>query len=108
MEQLDGNRRQYPRVKAPIFFSPLDVYAPKKQVFDIGLGGVKIQSDHQVRVGERLSIDLHLPDESSLRCHAKVMWLESTANNGHSAFNMGLQFVEVTQQDLKRLASIID
>ena len=107
MVQLNRNRRQFPRVKAPVYFSPTDDYAPKKQVFDIGLGGVKIQSDYRLQVGERLNIDLHLPDESSLRCHAKVMWLESTANNGHSSFNMGLQFVEVTQEDLQRLAAII-
>ena len=108
MEQLDNNRRQFTRVKAPVYFSSKNVYAPKKQVFDIGLGGVKVQSDHPVHVGERLNIELHLPDESSLNCYAKVMWLESTRQDNSPSFNMGLQFIEVTHQDLQRLASIIE
>lgn len=103
---LNQNRRQYPRINSPIYCRPARFTSPRSPLVNIGLGGIRVYSDKKHKVGERLEIELFLPDNTSMTCNVKVVWLNpqevSTAR-----YDVGLQFLGVERHDLQRLAGIL-
>ncbi|MFO0726684.1 MAG: PilZ domain-containing protein [Myxococcota bacterium] len=102
------NRRQFPRVKAPIYFKNTRLFSPKLPVVDIGLGGMRVYSDEQFRVGEVLDIELYLPSDQALQCTVRVAWLALLGEDGPAAFDVGLQIVEVKGNKLHLLAQVLE
>jgi hypothetical protein len=103
-------RRQFPRLKAPVLCRPtgliLRLLQPR-QTIDISLGGVRIFSDDPVNVGTRLSLELFLPDESTLDCKAEVVWVEELPPGEPARFDVGLRFTELHDADKARLGQVI-
>jgi hypothetical protein len=78
-----------------------------RQTIDISLGGVRIYSDDPVNVGTRLSLELFLPDESTLDCKAEVVWVEELASGQPARFDVGLRFTELHETDKTRLVEVL-
>lgn len=100
------NRRQYPRLNAPIYCRPARLTSPRSPLVNIGLGGIRVYSDKTFKVGERLEIELFLPDNASMTCNVKVVWL-NPLDGSTAKYDVGLQFLEVESNDLRRLAGIL-
>jgi Tfp pilus assembly protein PilZ len=101
------NRRGYKRVKAPILCRPARL-SLKVAPVDVGLGGLRVYTDEAFKVGERLEIELFLPDESTLVCVAKVAWVKELEATAAAKFDLGLQFLEVPDDARARLAAVLD
>lgn len=102
------NRRQFPRIKAPIYFKNTRLFSPKIPVVDIGLGGMRVYSDEAFRVGEVVDIELYLPSNQTLQCTVRVVWLALLGEDAPAEFDIGLQIVEVKGNKLHLLAQILD
>lgn len=103
---LDQNKRQYPRINLPIYCRPAHLTSSRTPLVNIGLGGIRVYSDKSFKIGERLEIELFLPDSTSLTCNVKVVWLNSI-DGSTAKYDVGLQFLEVESTDLRRLAAML-
>ena len=100
-------RRQFPRVRAPIFCRPTGMRLHRGgETQDIGLGGARVFADEAVRPGTPLELELLLP-EGSIVCKAVVAWIEPLPAGAPARFDIGLRFTEVSDGDQARLASVL-
>ncbi len=100
-------RRRYPRVSLPIYCRPAHLSETPRKLLDIGLGGVRVYSDVNINIDERLSLDLYLPDDSTIHCLVRVAWVRPTTADAPARYEVGLQFIEVDKNDLQKLATIL-
>lgn len=104
----DDERRQFPRVKAPVYCRPARRRLPRRQVLDVGLGGLRVFSDEPFDIGARFEIELFFPDASSLTCLAEVVWIRKLTGDQPAPYDIGLQFLDVPPAGRQRLAEVLD
>ncbi len=105
----DPDRRRYRRVKAPIFIRPMGPLARSltREIGDISLGGLRAYSDDQRRPGERLELELLLPDGGSATLIAEVVWVQILPEGSAARFDVGLRYLELDPRDLQRIAQVL-
>ncbi len=99
MADNTDERRKYPRLNAPLYFRPARRRLPRRQVIDVGIGGIRVYSDEALSIGARFEIELFMPDQTSLTCLTEVMWVRSIEG--------GLQFLDVPPEALEQLRSLL-
>ena len=101
-------RRRYPRLQAPVYWRPVGPLAAKGgQPVDLGLGGVRVYSDDPMQPGHRLEVELQLPDASTLTLLSEVVWLQELPEEAPASFDIGLQFLDLTPEDVEALESVM-
>ena len=103
------NRRRYPRIPALIHCRPAgaEFFAPHLEPIDIGLGGVRIHSHEEYRVGEILRLDLFFPRAAPVVFATEIMWIEPLGKGSPKRFDVGLAFVELNPGALRLLLSAL-
>ena len=110
----DEERRKYPRLKAPVFYRPTGLALlralrrGKERTLDISLGGVRIYSDDALDPGERLELDLFLPDDTTLSAKGEVMWVSELPGGSPARFDVGVRFEQMDEHDRSRLAEVLE
>jgi hypothetical protein len=113
MADVQAERRKYKRLNAPVFCRPLGRHtsASKERealdVQDISMGGVRVYSDDRHAVGERLELELWLPDGEGITLDTTVVWVENLPGAEPARFEIGLKFVDVAAADLERLSGVL-
>jgi Tfp pilus assembly protein PilZ len=79
----------------------------KRNTQDISLGGARVFSDDEFPVGSKLDLDVLLPDGSTVRCWARVVWLTPLGPQAAARFDVGLTFVDMAVSDVQRLATVL-
>ena len=64
-------------------------------------------SDEEFPVGGRLDLDVLLPDGTSVRCWAEVVWRVDLDSNATAKFDIGLRFTDLAPADVQRLAAVL-
>lgn len=105
---MEINRRKYPRLNAPIFYRAASIFSPRKPVMNIGLGGIRVYSDEEIKIGKRLELELFLPDNESIVCTARVVWQKPLPEGAGAKQEIGLEFLEIQADALSRLAKVLD
>ncbi len=101
-------RRKFPRLNAPLYFRPARRRLPRRQVVDVGLGGMRVYSDEPLSLGARFEIELFLPDRTSVDCLTEVVWVKPIAGGKPANFDIGLQFLDVPPEALEQLRGLLD
>lgn len=102
-------RRRYPRLRAPIYCRPVGPLAGRGGLLvDVGLGGVRVYSDAPMEPGHRIEVELRLPDESKLTFLTEVVWLQELPADAPASFDVGLQFLDLTPEDIEALEVVLD
>jgi hypothetical protein len=103
------DRRRYPRVHADILCRPAHgpLFHHKRNTQDISLGGARVFSDDEYGLGTRLDLDVLMPDGSSVRCWAEVVWLTDLGPSGQARFDIGLKFTDMAPADVQRLSTVL-
>jgi len=104
----EENRRKYPRFNAPICYRSASLFSARKPLINISLGGIRIYSDNEFKIGKRLEIELLLPDDTVLRCITKVVWQNLLPEGSAGRYETGLQFLDVPADGLQHLAKILE
>lgn len=107
MADNTDERRKYPRLNAPLYFRPARRRLPRRQVIDVGIGGIRVYSDEALSIGARFEIELFMPDQTSLACLTEVMWVRSIEGGQPAAYDIGLQFLDVPPEALEQLRSLL-
>jgi hypothetical protein len=79
----------------------------RRRATDISLGGVRVYADEAPATGDRLELELFLPDESALICTVEVVWIEPLPDGAPARFDIGARFVKLTAEDQSRLATVL-
>jgi c-di-GMP-binding flagellar brake protein YcgR len=68
----------------------------RRQVVDVGLGGMRVYSDDAYALGDKLEIDLLGADgEDFVTCLTEVVWLREIAGGQPARYDVGLRFLEI-------------
>jgi c-di-GMP-binding flagellar brake protein YcgR len=113
MADVQNERRKYKRLNAPMYCRPLGRAIAGAQetarldVQDISLGGVRVYTDDRHSPGDRLELELWLPDGESVTLDTTVRWVDALENQSPARFEVGLEFVDVAKADLERLEAVL-
>lgn len=79
----------------------------KRNTQDISLAGMRVFTDERFALGDRLDLDVLLPDGVSVRCWAMVVWLAELGPEAPAKFDVGLKFTDMAGSDIQRLAAVL-
>ncbi len=96
--------RRYPRIKAPIKYRPARDLSQRRPVIDVGMGGLRVHSDHLFEAGSMWDIDVLRTDGSGIICTVRVVWSRPDPPHG---YEIGLEFVELPAQAEDFFANIL-
>ncbi len=102
--------RQFPRLKAPACCRALGSWTtgPRRELVDLSEYGVCVHSDVARPPGERLEIEILLPDGSSVVLASMVAWSKRLHEGAVAAFDIGLCFIDPPAAARERLAEVLD
>ncbi len=102
-------RRKFRRIKAPLYCRPagMKFLARQREPVDVSLGGVRIYSDEQLRVGELLKMEFFLPDVEPVTYTADVVWVDPLTEGGPARYDVGLKFIQLDPGALALLAKVL-
>jgi Tfp pilus assembly protein PilZ len=101
------NRRQYPRYNSPICYRSASLFSARKPLVNISLGGIRIYSDEEFKIGRRLELELILPNDTILTCTAKVVWQSPLPEHSAAKYDTGLQFLDISDEHLRHLSQMM-
>ena len=105
---MPDDRRKFPRLQAPVFSRPTGKpFFGRRRALDVSSGGMRIYADEVYTVGDRLELDLFLPDHTELTCRVEVVWVEALAADAPARFDIGVKFVEPSEVDRQRLSAAL-
>ncbi len=104
----EEDRRKYPRLNVPILYRAASFFSRREPVINIGLGGIKVYSDEGLKIGKRLELELFLPDKTSMVCTSRVVWQNLLPEGAVAKYEIGLEFLEMSPDDLQCLAKVLD
>ncbi|MCC6809791.1 MAG: PilZ domain-containing protein [Deltaproteobacteria bacterium] len=114
------NRRRYRRLSAPVYCRPAGLGIreriaavmaggdARRVVQNISTGGVRIYTDDRYKVGDRLELEVLLPDKTWIVVEAQVVWLSAIASGEPAKFDVGLEFSKIAAADAEKLAALIE
>ncbi len=102
------DRRKFRRVNAPVFCRPLGhpLFGRRKAV-DVSMGGLRLYADDPPAVGDRLELELFLPDQSELVCTVEVVWVDDLPEGSPARHDVGVKFISIRPEDSERLQSVL-
>ncbi len=101
-----NNRRQHPRVPtSTIGYRPARA-SRFERVVDISAGGMRVLAPECLEAGERLPLELRMPDGASIELWAEVAWTDSRLGELPPGCECGLRFTDIPDHHRRRLASI--
>ena len=110
--ESEADKRRYPRVKArvlhsqPRFYGPPRLLGQKRPISNISPGGVRIYSDEPLKEGKGIQIELDLPSGRSVKATARVVWIEELPPGSEGRFDVGLEFLVISNEAFNELQSI--
>ena len=89
----DADRRKYRRIHAALYCRPagIEFINRQREPVDVSLGGVRIYSDDELRIGELLKMEFFLADVPPVTYTAEVKWIERLPDGAPARFDVGLE-----------------
>ena len=106
-EGITLQRRQSPRLAASIPFSFTVIEAEERSLIgeqaetrtqDISLGGMKFETNLPLKVGDKLALELSLPEQTSAKASGWVARTEA-AEGGEGGQALGVKFLQLEARD---------
>jgi uncharacterized protein (TIGR02266 family) len=101
-------RAHYPRLRAPVYWRPAGLpFFRRRRTSTQDLGGALVCLDETLEEGDRLEIEVFLPDRSSVVCKAEVAWVDRLPAGALARFEVGLRFTVIAPDDRERLSAVL-
>lgn len=102
------NRRSFPRVNAPVFCRPVGKpLFGRRQVADASLGGLRLYADEPPNPGDRLELELFLPEGQEVTCTVEVVWVDDLPEGSPARHDVGVKFVNIAEKDRQHLSAVL-
>jgi hypothetical protein len=103
------DRREFPRVNAPVFCRPTGTpFFGRRKAVDVSLGGLRIYADDAPKTGDRLELELFLPDQTEVICTVEVVWVDDLPEGSPARYDVGAKFVTIATGDRERLQAVLE
>src|SRR5580700_3476368 len=104
-----AERRQYRRIRAALYCRPagMQFLARMREPVDISLGGLRIFSDEERKIGELLKLEFFLPDVQPVTYTAEVVWVDPLEEGAPARFDVGLKFIQLEPEAIKVLLQVV-
>jgi hypothetical protein len=106
-ERKSLERNAYPRLQAPVYFTPASRWPARNRPAPSSLGGFCIFTDDPPEQGVPLHIEIFLLDGSSVACRVQVAWVEAVGDGGPARYDVGLAFTAIQPGDRERLSPVL-
>ena len=105
-----SDRREFPRLKAHVLCRPTGARLLRREepAQDISLGGLRVYSDDEAKVGDALELELLLQSGESIECRSEVAWIEALPPSAPARFDVGLRFTNLSAAARATLQSMFD
>ena len=96
-------------MRAAVYCRPAGVefLARQREPVDISLGGVRIFSDDELKVGKLLKMEFFLADVPPVTYTAEVVWIERLPAGAPARFDVGLKFIQLEPDALQLLTKVL-
>jgi PilZ domain len=102
------DRREFPRINAPVFCRPTGTpFFGRRKAVDVSLGGLRVYADEAPQAGDRLELELFLPDQSEVTCTVEVVWVDPLPEGSPARFDVGAKFVSIGAAERERLQAVL-
>ncbi len=95
----EQDRRRFPRVNAPIYFSYSSRFSPSVPAANVSLGGVRMFADEKIEIGKRLNLTVTLPRGGLIECRGEVVWIKDMPEGSEANYDLGISFVDIAPGD---------
>lgn len=95
VQELGAERRRFPRVKAPMFCRPAHRRLPRREVVDVGVGGMRVYSDEPHQVGSKFEVEMFLAEGETITCLTEVVWIRKVEGGDPAPYDLGLSFLHI-------------
>ena len=103
----ESDRRIYPRLKVPMLWRSPGLIAKLSRTVNVSMGGARVFSDDRMKVGSKLNLELMPEPETSVQVLARVAWIDELEDGAPARFDVGLEFLDVPEEMVSRLAAIL-
>ena len=83
-------------------------YFSPQSTLDISRGGSRIYSSQPLQVGEELKLTFFVPGNQKLISTVKVAWVKNAGKQAPAKYEVGLQFVEISEKNLNSLLGLTE
>jgi hypothetical protein len=81
--------------------------AKLSRTVNVSMGGARVFSDDRMKVGSKLNLELMPEPETSVLVLARVAWIDELGEGAPARFDVGLEFLDVPDEMVSRLAAIL-
>jgi PilZ domain len=81
--------------------------AKLSRTVNVSMGGARVFSDDQMKVGSKLNLELMPEPETTVQVLARVAWIDELGEGAPARFDVGLEFLDVPEEMVSRLAAIL-
>ena len=112
-KEAGADRRRYPRLLADVTFRYCDKEeedSVQRQTVtkDISLVGLRMYSDIRFEAGKVLFLEIIVPGHLPIKCHAKVVWEDKFEGGNDAEYDMGLEYLDISDTDRSFLSDFIE
>jgi hypothetical protein len=101
-------RRKFKRINAPVFCRPVGKpLFGRRRALDVSLGGMRLYADEAPAIGDRLGLELFLPNGQGVTCKVEVVWIDELPIGEPAKFDIGVRFVEIDAFVLEQLSAVL-
>ena len=103
-----NKRRLFPRFKVETYFRPSHPFGQKKQILDIGLGGMRVYSNKPLRLGKEKDIKISLPNEKVIEVRVRIAWVNPLPPGSEALYDIGYEFIQLSPETHQELKSLLE
>ena len=74
---------------------------------NVSMGGARVFSDDRMKIGAKLNLELMPDADTSVQVLARVAWIDELEDGAPARFDVGLEFLDVPEEMVSRLAAIL-
>ena len=71
------------------------------------MGGMRLYADEAPELGDRLELELFLPDDRAAICQVEVVWVDELPAGSPARYDIGVKFIAVSEEVRILLAQIL-
>lgn len=92
---------------APALYRVPRIRTAKRPVSNLSLVGVRIYSDEWLDVGERLELEFFLPEGTTVETLGRVVWIKEMPKEAEAMYDLGLEFIGLSEDAIKKLKTVL-
>jgi hypothetical protein len=81
--------------------------AKLSRTVNVSMGGARVFSDERMKLGSKLNLELMPEPDLSVLVLARVAWIDELQEGAPARFDVGLEFLDVPEEMVSRLAAIL-